>query len=196
MFTRRVALFLLGIWVGCCLFVDALALQRNRVAGQILDNPTEQARININKAGPEVAGQLLRHLSGEEIRSWLNGWEQAQGVIALGMVVLLVFTEHRKPIAIGMCGAMALLTFMQHFMITPEWTYVGRELDFLGDKASFSIATRNWTLTQLYGASEIVKLLTGGALASYFFAMEAAVKRRKVRAKTEEDSFDFPVKPA
>ena len=196
MFTRRVALFLLGIWVGCCLFVDALALQRNNVANQILDNPTEQARIDINKAGPEGVGRLLRHLAGEQVRSSLNGWEQAQGVLALLMIVMLVFTEHRRPLAIGGCGVMALLAFIQHFMITPEWSYVGRELDFLGDKASFSTATRAWTLTQMYGATEVLKLVAGGVLASYFFAMEAPIKRRKTRSKSADDTFDQPVKSA
>jgi hypothetical protein len=187
MFNRRLATFLLGIWIGCCLLVDAQALQQNRVASRVVDNPTEPARALIQAAGAEPAGQLLRHAAGEQVRSTLAGWEQMQGVIAAAMLVLLIVTDQRKPIAIGLCALMAALVAAQHFVIGPEWASLGRELDFLAEQASFSMASRNWTLTQMYGAAEVVKLLAGGALASYFFAMESVVKRRKSRSRADED---------
>jgi hypothetical protein len=193
MFTRRVALFLLGIWIGCCLLVDFQALQRNRVATRVLDNPAEQARTDMLKAGPEASGRLLRHLAGEQVRDTLTTWEQAQYVIGAAMILLLVFSAQRKPIAIGMCGLMTLLVFVQHQMITPELSYVGRALDFTPEAASFSLATRSWTLTQMYTGSEVVKLLAGGALASYFFAMESVVKRRKSRSKSSSE-LETPVR--
>ena len=183
MFTRRVALFLLGIWIGCCLLVDAQALARNRVANRILDNPADLARPDVTKAGADVSARLLRHLAGEQMRDTLNGWELAQGLLAAGIVVLLVLSDQRKPIAMGMCGLMALLVLAQHLMILPELSYTGRTLDFNQQQASFELGSRYLMLTQLYGAAEIVKLLIGGGLASYFFAMESVVKRRKSRSQ-------------
>jgi len=98
-----------------------------------------------------------------------------------------VFSEQRKPIAIGMCGAMGIIVFIQHLMILPELAYTGRMLDFNQERTSFELGTRYWTLTQMYGGTEIVKLLVGGALASYFFAMESVVKKRKSRSRNHTE---------
>jgi hypothetical protein len=173
--------------MGCCLLVDMQALQRNRVANTILDNPADGARPDITKAGVDVSARLLRHLAGEQVRDTLSTWEMIQGLIAAGIVVALVFSEQRKPIAIGMCGAMGVIVFIQHLMILPELAYTGRMLDFNQERASFELATRYWSLTQMYGGTEIVKLLVGGALASYFFAMESVVKKRKSRSRNHTE---------
>lgn len=195
MFTRRLATFLLGIWIGCCLLIDFQALQKDRAVAKVMDNPSDQARTRIT-AVPEMAGQLLRHMAGEQVRSLRSDWEVVQGVIAVTTVVLMVFTDQRKPAAIALGVVMGALAFIQHFMITPEWNFVGRELDFLDERASFTVASRNWTLTQIYGGTEILKLLLGGMLASYFFAMESTVKRRKSRHRSQDESLEVPLKSA
>jgi hypothetical protein len=196
MFTRRLATFLLGIWLGCCLLIDLQALQKDRAVAHVVDNPSDQARTRITAATPQIAGQLLRHMAGEQIRSSRSDWELVQGVIAVTMIVLMIFTDQRKPVALALCVLMGALAFIQHFMITPEWNYVGRELDFLDERASFTVASRNWTLTQLYGGTEILKLLLGGVLASYFFAMESTVKRKKSRHRSQDEGLEVPLKSA
>jgi hypothetical protein len=39
----------------------------------------------------------------------------------------------------------------------------------------------------MYGGTEVLKLITGGVLASYFFAMESVVKRRKGRSRSHSE---------
>jgi hypothetical protein len=175
------------MWIGGCLLVDALALERNRAANRILDNPADQARSDITQVGREASSRLLHHLAGEQARDTFSGWEQAQGLIGISIVLLLVFSDQRKPIAIGMSGLMAVLVAAQHLMITPELSYTGRILDFSSERASFDVAARYWTLTQMYGGTEVLKLITGGVLASYFFAMESVVKRRKGRSRSHSE---------
>lgn len=190
MFSRRVATFLLGIWIGCCLLVDVFALQGRYVAERILENPVADARDVILKAGPGNATLLLRHLSAEQTRGLLDTWEIAQLIVGGAMAVLLVFTDQRKSPAITLLGVMVVIAFFQHFFVMPDWTIVGREADFVPEAAAFPLQSRLWALTQTYGALEIVKLLVGGSLASYFFVMDSSKRIRRKDATREADAFN------
>ena len=188
MFSRRLATFLLGVWMGCCVLVDVLALKGQRIASRILDIPIIEAKAALTKAGDAPIAPLLHHLASEQVRATLENWETAQLFIAIGIIVLLVFTDQRKILAILMATTMGLLTLIQHFGVTPDLNILGRSMDFLAESASFSTRTQVWTLTQIYGGLETVKLVIGGLLASYFFAMESTVKRAKTRRTRTEDA--------
>jgi hypothetical protein len=170
------------------LIVDALLLQGPRVAERILSSPSSDERTVIQQAGPERASVLLHHLSGESVRSLLNNWEPTQLVVALLIVILLLFTDSRKPIALAMCAVMAVLTIIQRSFVTPEWNSLGRQLDFIPEATSFNLRTQIWSLTRVYTGIEILKLLVGGALASYFFAMESVVKRGRSRRSADRSA--------
>jgi hypothetical protein len=190
MFTRRVATFLLGVWIGCCLLVDLFALQGNQVADRIVDSQATEVHDLVAKAGATNVTPLMHHFAGERVRGLIDTWEPAQFVIAAVMLILLVFTDQRKWIALGCAGAMAILTVLQHFFITPDWILLGQQADFLPEAASFSVRAQLWTFTQTYGALEILKLLTGGALASYFFVMESTKRGHRKTHRRDEDALN------
>ncbi len=187
MFSRRLATFLLGVWVGCCVLVDVLALEGHRIATRILDIPILEAKTAITKAGDAPIAPLLHHLASEQVRATMESWEEAQFVLALAILVLLVLTDQRKPLAIGGAALMGLIAVIQHFAVTPDLTVLGRSVDFMAEAASFSTRAQMWTLTQVYGVLEMLKLVVGGVLASYFFAMESTVKRSKLRRTRSSD---------
>ncbi len=188
MFSRRFATFLLGIWMGCCVLVDALALEGQRIATRILDIPIIEAKAALTKSGDAPIAPLLHHLASEQVRATVENWETAQLVIFAAMLVLLVLTDQRKILAVILATAMGLLTLIQHYGITPDLNILGRSLDFLAESAAFTVRAQVWTLTQIYVVLETIKLLTGGLLASYFFAMESTVKRSKTRRTRSEDA--------
>ncbi|MEI9811357.1 MAG: hypothetical protein WDO18_01205 [Acidobacteriota bacterium] len=192
MFSRRVATFSLGLWIGCCLLVDTFALQGYRIAERVVNNPLPEARELVAKSG--ASPTLLRHLAGEQTRSLIDNWEPAQLVIAGVMLILLVFTDQRKIAAIAVSSAMGAAVILQHYFLTPDWILLGRQADFLPEAASFSLRARIWTITQTYGAVEILKLLAGGALASYFFVMETSMKRgrRQSSSRSRSETADVP----
>jgi hypothetical protein len=181
MFSRRLATFVLGIWMGCCALVDFLALEGHSTIAAVLDNPTADVRDILKKAGDAAVEPLLHHAASEQTRSLLNGWENAQLIIALILLVVLTLTDQRKILAILMAGTMTLFVLVQHFWITPDLSILGRSVDFQAPSASFSVRAQVWTLTQIYGGLETLKLVVGGILTSYFFAMESTVKRSKTR---------------
>ena len=167
--------------MGCCGLVDFLALEGHRIVTLVLDSPTADVRDILKKAGDAAVGPLLHHAASEQTRALLSAWEDAQLLIGLIMLVILILTDQRKILAIAMTAAMALLVLIQHFAVTPELSILGRSVDFQSESASFSVRAQAWTLTQIYGVLETIKLVIGGVLASYFFAMESTVKRGKNR---------------
>jgi hypothetical protein len=181
MFSRRLATFVLGIWMGCCALVDILALEGHQIATQLLDSPSPDVKAILSKSGDSGVGTLLHHAASEQTRQTFDTWEQTQLVLACTMIVMLMFTDQRKILAIAMCAMMALVVGIQHFGITPELNMLGRNTDFLADAASFNLRSQAWTLAQLYGVLETLKLMIGGVLASYFFGMESTIKRSKSR---------------
>ena len=187
MFSRRVATFLLGIWIGGCLLVDVLALEGHRIAGRILLSPSPEAQAILKVTGDAPASALLHHLASEQTRANLGNWEIAQIVLVIAMAVPLIVTDQRKWGAVAMVGAMGLLTLIQMYGISPSLNSLGRQADFQGEAAPASLQTQIWTMTRMYGLVETLKLLIGGALASYFFAMESVVRRSKSRRTRADD---------
>jgi hypothetical protein len=195
MFSRRLATFVLGIWMGCCALVDILALEGHRITRQVLDSPSPDVKGVLAKAGDAPVGTLLHHVDSEQTRATFETWEDAQMLLALAMAVMLVFTDQRKILAIAMCAAMGLVVLVQHFGVTPDLNILGRSVDFLAEAASFNVRTQAWTLTQIYGALETFKLVIGGVLASYFFGMESTVKRSKSRrTRTGDELVNAPMR--
>jgi hypothetical protein len=194
MFTRRVATFLLGVWIGCCLLVDLFALPGNQAADRIVASQSAEIHELVSKAGAPNVTPLLHHLSGERMRALRYNWEPAQIALGMFVIILLVFTDQRKLLAIGLSAVMVILTIIQHFFITPDWIVLGQQADFLPEAASFSVRSQLMTLTQAYGALEIVKLLVGGGLASYFFVMESVRRTRRKESRREEGTLNATVR--
>ncbi len=179
MLTRRIATFLIGAWLGCGILVSILVLQNPGWAEHLLTDPSDGAKVLFTKIGESDARLVMDYVVSEQNRSYLSTWENAQMVIAVGMVVILALSSQRRFLPIAMvCGMLGLVLF-QHLGVTPELMFRGRQADFLPEESAFSVAARLRTLTQIYAGAEAVKLLLGGVLASYFFAATAGTRVRK-----------------
>lgn len=74
MHSTRIATFLLGAWIGCCVFMDLLALQNLRLANGVVSSAIPAAVEIIQKAGQEQAGLLLRYFAAEQYRYYFSTW--------------------------------------------------------------------------------------------------------------------------
>lgn len=191
MISRRIATFLLGIWIGCCVLVDLLALQTGHSAKRFLDGPDTNGIVQ--KIGKDSLAPAMHHVALQQTRELLGNWELTQLGLAGAIAILLTLSDQKKQLAILMCGAMLVIVGAQTFLITPQWTDLGRQLDFAPSGSDPVAVNHMATLTQTYGALETLKLLLGGGLASYFFAMESTVRRRK-RHHASSEIGEIPLK--
>ena len=186
MLPRRIATFLLGAWMGCSILILVVVLQNPRSAGMLVSNPVEEARPLVEKLGAAEAQTLLAHYANEQSRAYLANWELAQLVFGVVMLAALIFSGQRWVIPATLTLAMCGLVLFEHFGISPDLLFYGRQADFVRAEASYSLESQLWTLTRTYGAAEAIKLLCGGTMASYLFVTQPGSRAKKRRRSSEE----------
>ena len=179
MHSTRVATFLLGAWIGCCVFLDLLSIQNLRLAGQLLNSAIPPASEVLQNAGREPMRLLLHHFAAEQYRYYFSVWGLIQIPGALLLAAVLYFATEKRIIPQVLCGLMLALALFQ-LAINPELTFRGREADFPPGTQSLGTQERVWLLTEIWMGVEVVKLLTGGALASYIFTYKSRRRARRI----------------
>lgn len=179
MHSTRIATFLLGAWIGCCILMDVLALQNLRLANGVVSSATPAAVEIIQKTGQEQAGLLLRYFAAEQYRYYFSTWELIQIAYALLLAGVLYLAAEKRPVPLVLCGLMLTLVLFQ-LAIHPELTYRGREADFPPGSQALGIQARVWALTEVWIGAESAKLLIGGLLASFMFTYKSRRRARRI----------------
>ena len=177
MHSTRFAAFLLGAWIGCCIFMDLLALQNLRLVNGVVNSATPPAAAMIQKLEPEQARLLLRYFAAEQYRYYFStwGWIQIPGALLLAGV--LYFAAEKRAMPQILCGLMLVLVLFQ-LAIHPELEFRGREADFPPGSQTLGTQARVWALAEVWIGAESVKLLIGGLLASYMFTYRSRRRSR------------------
>src|SRR5262249_19369156 len=109
-------------------------------------------------------------------------WELVEIPLALGLGVCLFMGTEKRILPLVFCGAMLAMVLIEHFALTPEMTYRGREADFPPGNRTYGTQMRLLLMEQGYAGTEAAKLVAGGILASYLFVFRTS---RRVRRRTE-----------
>jgi hypothetical protein len=148
--TRRVATFLLGSWLAGTLIMMLLQPASLRAPNLVSAAALPPAVRMIQILGPDQAAMLLRHTSAEMARYLLYRWEEVEILIGLALAACLFLGTQRRIFPLAMCGMMFLMLVFEHFRITPELTYRGRETDFPPGNLDIGAVTRNAALQQVF----------------------------------------------
>jgi hypothetical protein len=181
MHSTRIATFLLGAWIGGCLFADLLAIENVRLASSVMSSAIPPAVQIIQKAGRQEVASLLRYFAAEQYRSYFSAWELIQIPGALLAAGLLYFAAEKRAMPQILCGLMLALVLFQ-LAIHPELAYRGREADFPPGSQLLGAEARLWVLLEVWAAAEAAKLAAGVVLASYLFTYKS---RKRVRRAVE-----------
>jgi len=146
MHSTRIAAFLLGAWIGCCIFLDLITLQNARLVSSVLDSATPPAVLIMQKLGPEQTGLLLRYFAAEEYRYYLLAWEWCQVPGALILAAVLYFAAEKRAMPQILSGLMIVLVLFQ-LAIQPEISFRGREADFPPGSQAIGTRARVWALS-------------------------------------------------
>jgi hypothetical protein len=187
MHTRRMATFLLGAWLGCSILMDLLTLENLHAPGMVLTTATPHAFTVLSLLSADDATLLLRYEAVEMNRAYAYGWELVELGLAVALLGCLFLGTQKRKLPLALCGIMLLVVAFQHFAITPELAYRGRDTDFPPGNTAFGPQLRLWTMQQIFGGVEGLKLLLGGFLASYLFVFRSG---RRVRRQI--DAVDHP----
>jgi general stress protein CsbA len=182
MHSTRIATFLLGAWISCCVFMDLMALENLRLASGVLNSAIPPAVVIIQKSSREELGLLLRYFAAEQYRYYFSTWELIQIPVALLLAGVLYIAAEKRRLPQILCGLMLALVLFQ-LAINPEWAYRGREADFPPGSQTLGTQARVWALTEVWIGAESSKLLIGALLVSYLFTYKS---RRRARRASDE----------
>lgn len=160
-----------------CLIMVFLNVQNLRSPSLVLASPAPAVSKMIQKDGYDEVSLVLRHLAAEQARYYNSRWELAELLLAFAVGGCLFLATQRRIFPLILCAAMLTAVIFQHFTVTPELAYRGRETDFPPGNTALGPMARVWALQQVYFSVETVKLLAGAVLASYLFVIHVSRKR-------------------
>jgi hypothetical protein len=155
----RLAVLLLGAWLGGCVFMDLVATGNFRSVDRLLAAPSPQAAERIQAmGGREAARAFLRYQVSEQNRWYFETWECQQ--IALGAVLFLVllFGAAADRVTLLLVLLMLAMVLAMRFFLTPEIIRLGRAIDFAAPGRPEPNRTRFWEFHGAYSAGELLKL--------------------------------------
>jgi len=192
MHTRRLAAFLLGIWLGCSVLVIWFQFYNPRFAANLLVTPSDSA-VAVTKKLPDTELRLmLRYAAEEQNRRYAFLWEEAEIVLALAVGGCLFLGTQKRIFPLILAGVMLLIVVFQHVGVTPELAYRGRLADFPPGNNITGILLRVYALEQVYAWVEGAKLFVGIVLASYLFVFRARRSRKQLHAIDNPDHSHIP----
>jgi hypothetical protein len=170
---RRLAALVLGTWLGAAIFADIAVTQNFQTIDRFLTRPgSVLTSTELNSIGRERARIILRRNAAEENNAIFENWERVELLIGCVLFALLLFGSRPRKLTLAAAILMPGIVAVQHFLLSPAITDLGRKLADL--PASDPLADRFRNLHAIYSGSEILKLLAGAAL-----AVRLAVRRKR-----------------
>jgi hypothetical protein len=189
MHSARVATFLLGAWIGCCVFMDLLAFQNLRLVSRTINSAGPVASDIIRKTGQEQTALLLRYFAAEQYRYYVSTWELIQIPSALLVAAVLYLASEKRWISQMLCGLMLALVLFQ-LAIQPELTFWGRAADFPPGNQTLGTQARVWALAEVWIGAESAKLLIGALLTALIIRYKYRGRSGRVRVDLEARTVD------
>lgn len=187
--SRRFTTFLLGIWLGCSLFMTALAVTNFKVVDQLLERPTSSlAAKQFQSMGYTQARLMMRHQAGEVNRYFFESWGWVQALLGSVVLGLLVFEVRSRWLRwmLGIAAGMLVLVLVNQIAVTPTIVGVGRILDFNGPDKLLAERAKFSSFHRAYSTIEVTKMLLGIGLL-VMLSMHQGRRRR-----TGLDTMDEP----
>jgi hypothetical protein len=157
---RRLASFLLGLWIGGSLFMTMVATQNFRAVDRLLSAPGAAAG-HIATLGPEAARALLRYSASENNRFFFITWEWAQILVGLVLIAVLIAGKFHTKTAVSLAAAMLAIAVLFRFFLTPQIVELGRSLDFQAPGMPPAERSRFRDFHGAYSALEVFKWILG-----------------------------------
>ena len=157
MHSRRLACFLLALWLGGGVFLAFVTRQNLRAVDRLLDQPNPVLLVQFKPMGLAAARMLLHHMAGEQNRFYYETWELAQIVLGTFFFFFLLFGTREDKYSLAIPLLMLLITVAQRFVLSPEMIALGRLTDFLPDNVHSADRIKLLVAEAGYSVAELAK---------------------------------------
>ena len=159
--SRRLACFLLGLWMGGALLMAWAAAVSFNSVDRVLDRPHPVATSQFKALGRADARLLLRYQVAEQNRWYFEKWETAQIVMGALFLFFVLFATKENKVVLLLILSMIASVVVQHILLTPAMISLGRMIDFLPPDAPSRIRSQFWVLHSFYWGMELTKWVLG-----------------------------------
>jgi hypothetical protein len=173
MTARSTLLFVLGLWLGCTVFMWLVATQNFAVVEAIRSADNSGFSAAASDLSPENLRLVLRYQASEVNRLFFNGWGLAQLLIALAAIVL-AWRAKLSRVPLALIAVMVVIVVVLQGYVVPETIRLGRLLDFVPREPAPPEAAPFWRLHHTYTGLDMLKFLLG--LAAAWFTARGAGK--------------------
>ena len=172
----RLVCFVLGSWLTGSVFMAWIATENFRGVDRLLAQPNPVAQLEFKTLesdrnfGAGAARLLLRYQVSEQNRFYFESWEFVQMALGSLLFFFLLFGTREDKYSLAGVLLMVVLVAVQRFLLTPDLTVLGRNLDFVPLADTVEERGRFWMLHNAYSGVELVKWAVGLFLASRLIA--------------------------
>src|ERR1035437_2855216 len=185
--SRRLACFLLGIWIGGGLLMAWVAAETLSSVARPLPGPHPGATAQFKALGRADARLLLRYQVSEQNRRYFENWEVAQIIMGGLFFFFVLFATSENKFALSVVLVMIAGVLVERFLLTPGMIALGRTIDFVPPDTPSGERSQFWVLLSWYWGVEVVKWVLGLALAARLISRRS---RRSGHARQQIDMVD------
>jgi hypothetical protein len=193
MHARRLACFLLGLWLAGGLFMAWVATQSFHEVDRLLSHTDPTAIVHYQPLGDD-ARPLMRFQASEFNRYLFRSWENVQLAFGLAFLVLLIlFWTRENKLVLGGVLLLLALTAAERLVLSPAITTLGRAIDFAAATSNVRERNQFWIAHTVYAAVEVTKWLIALLLtARMVFSTKRSGRSRDARQKLDRvDKRDY-----
>ena len=165
MHPRRLAAFLVGVWLSCSVFMGWVATNNLTSVPDIVHYPGARMEAEVKELGAQRTEVLLRFHSAELNRFYFRWWERFQVPLGIALAALLLFSTNGNRLIMTLATGMVAMVIAQHLVLSPQILEMGRSLDFVPPGEITKERTAFRTYHGYYSTLEVLKLGMGLGLA-------------------------------
>lgn len=161
MHSRRIACFVLGLWLAGGFFMAWMATQNFRSVDRIFNQGNPTALLRLKTLGGTEGRELLRYQVSEQNRFYFAAWETTQIFLGGFFFFFLLFATDEGKLVLCLALFMETLLLAQRFVLTPAITSLGRTLDFVPPAQAQGEHVKFMVLHSAYVGVELAKWALG-----------------------------------
>jgi len=188
MHARRFACMLLGFWLAVSIVMAFIASDSGNTAERLLINHGPAASLRIKAMGREEARIMLAYPVRQQVRWWLEEWENLEVALGAFFFLFLLFGTREGKLALSLTLGVYAIVLFQRFFTLPQILYLGAQMDFVALNVVIPERNQLIAVQKLFTGVEIFKALAILGLGVYMIVRT----RRSSHSWDHVDMIDEP----
>jgi hypothetical protein len=164
MHARRLACFILGMWLAAGISVAWLEREDYQTIQDVLSQPDPPVAARLKALGAHEAYLLMGRVAAEQRQRTIEKWEDIEVVLGLGFFFFLLFGTREGKLSLAMALLLVGMVLLERFLLTPEVLSLVRIAGVTPSRASSGEDARRIILSSTHEGFEIAKWMIQVAL--------------------------------